>query len=90
MRAQERRIEGPRALPAAVDLPARERGSINAEAFLTVEDVRENGTQGCMVGCRVYSGSARAVRSLHEPFDFPLCHHFAVQFVQPAASRESL
>jgi hypothetical protein len=27
----------------------------------------------------VLQGSAR---SLHEPFDFPLCHHFAVQFVQ--------
>src|SRR5579862_7038225 len=33
--------------------------------------------QECTVGCRAYSGSARAVRSLHEPFDFPLCHHFA-------------
>lgn len=30
---------------------------------------------------RFWEGSAR---SLHEPFDFPLCHHFLVRFVQQA------
>ena len=31
-----------------------------------------------------------SARSLHEPFDSPLCHHFPVQLVQLAASREFL
>ena len=31
-----------------------------------------------------------SARSLHEPFDSPPCHHFPVQLVQPAASREFL
>lgn len=60
MRAQDRRSQG---LAAAVDLPARERGSIDAEAFLTVEDVRENGTPGVYGGLqsvfRLCEGSAK-------------------------------
>ena len=52
------------------------------------EDVREQGIAGVIrwAAERFWEGSA----SLHEPFDLPLCHHFPVQFVQPAASREFL
>jgi len=66
-----------------------EKDSINAEAFLTVR------TSGSKAWHELYgepqSSSARAVREAYiEPFDFPLCHHFPVQIVQPAASREFL
>jgi hypothetical protein len=66
-----------------------EKDSINAEAFLTVR------TSGSKAWHELYgepqSSSARAVREAYiEPFDFPLCHHFPVQIVQPTASREFL
>jgi hypothetical protein len=54
MRAQDRRSWD---LTAAVDLPARARGSIDAEAFLTGRTSGRMARQECTVGRRAYSGS---------------------------------
>jgi len=49
------------------------------------EDAREQGMAGV-----TRWGAERFWEGYMNPLIFPLCHHFPVQFVQPAASREFL